>query len=305
MQKRISVVCFAVVAVALLGLAVCFFPAEAQALDLEEYDHFDSEFIDPVLWAVSSENLNRQCNLEMVKKIDIGKKGKGELQLAVRGYPLVGVGEVGQEDTTAIGVRFINPDPNGHRKTEDVRTIEAEVKITDFEFAFTQFPSWGPSANANLEILGSFFSLVPCDQPIDEVGAGISIKPVTAPEGPDFDFEVFAGIGGTGTELDVPVLLGYMNTDERVTFRLQFDQTNQKFTFQMDEHVEEIYYGDWLQSIGKSEMRPCTNFRDFRVKLWLPNLPEGAVGSDYIASMEVLIDDVRIESEPWPEMSTE
>ena len=81
MQKHIFIMGYGIMAIALLGLTVWFFPGKAEAQnDLVLYDDFGGPLIDPNLWAGGDTHNWWMC-AENIRKIR-GRK----LILILRGY---------------------------------------------------------------------------------------------------------------------------------------------------------------------------------------------------------------------------
>jgi len=176
MQKRIFKVSFAALVVALLGLAVCFFPAKAQALDL--YDNFDGvEYLNPDLWHASTGDFGGE--LDVVREIERSNskkdKNNGKLRMKATAYSWEGGGY-------EFGTRFNNPLGGG---SQNITAMEAEVKITECEFSACG-TEWNQITEPRFEMLGSFFSTglapsppscVPGPENWDEVHASIFLRP--------------------------------------------------------------------------------------------------------------------------------
>ena len=218
MQKRISIVGYAVV-VAFFGLAVCFFPAEAQALEL--YDDFDGiERLDPDLWHASIGDF--RGGLDVVREVQRSKSKKdkddGKLRMGATAYSEEGGG-------FEFGTRFNNPDGGG---SQNITAMEAEVKITECEFTACG-EEWNQIAEAGVEFLGSFFSTglasfpPDCTEDFDEVHAAISLR--RTPEGDGNMFHVWGRIyrhphdGVNDYMYDLETDLGWIVEKKQYNFR--------------------------------------------------------------------------------------
>jgi hypothetical protein len=260
MQKSMVIVSCTVVAVVLLGLAVCFSPAEAQA-EWTVYDRFNSfEFTN---WEGGGSN-NMSAVYTFIREVP----KKKNLLLAVEVYGPVGFDE---KIWGWNGLRM------PYNRAQDVKAIKIDVKVKEHKPACCG--DGGECAEAVAELLGSFFHINPtinlcpdgedpcnppegydgCFPPEAEVHAGIALK-TQGLNDPDFSenrLNVRArvwwcetpGSCGCGEEIEGR-FIGNVKVGSDNTISMEWNPEGDEVIFKINSDTVQMSYAAFLAAVG-------------------------------------------------------